>query len=153
MALLNNGTVQAWGNATWLQTSVPSSLTGVAMLSGHYYHCLALRTNGTIVGWGRYDYGQDRAPTWLTNAMAVSTGEEHSLALVPDPPPPTIHVSSSSANLILSWTTLDSYALESATNILGPFFTDAAVLTTNNSTINATIPAVEPARFFRLRKP
>jgi hypothetical protein len=153
MALLNNGTVLAWGNATWLQTSVPSGLDSVAGLSGHYYHCLAVRTNGTIVGWGRNDYGQAHAPAWLTNAIAVSAGELHSLALVPNPP--FIQASNTPAGLVLSWPILpDKYGLVSATNLAGPFASDPAALATNPSsqTISATVPLTGARKFFRLKK-
>jgi alpha-tubulin suppressor-like RCC1 family protein len=154
MALLSNGTVQAWGNATWLQTSVPSGLNSVADLSGHYYHCLALKTNGTIVGWGRNDYGQAQgAPVWLTNAIAVSAGELHSLALVLNPP--LIQVSNTATGLALTWPILPfPYGLQSATNLAGPFAAEPAVLTTNlaNQTISTTLPFSGARKFFRLKK-
>jgi hypothetical protein len=154
MALLSNGTVLAWGNATWLQTSVPSGLSNVAALSGHFYHCLALKTNGTIVGWGRNDYGQAQgAPAWLTNAIAVSAGELHSLALVLSPP--LIQVSNTPTGLVLTWPVLPfPFGLQSATNLAGPFAADAAVLSTNlpNQTISTTVPFTGTRKFFRLKR-
>ena len=46
----------------------------------------------------------------------------------------------------------DAYALESATNLTGPFSVESAVLSTNQQTVNATLPAANPRKFFRLRK-
>ena len=153
MALLSNGTVLAWGNATWLQTSVPSGLNSVADLSGRHYHCLALKTNGIIVGWGRNDCGQASVPGWLTNAIAVSAGELHSLALVLNPP--LIQTSNTPTSLVLAWSIPPhSYGLESATNLTGPFANDTAVLSTNlsNQTVTATVPFNGAQKFFRLKK-
>ncbi len=153
MALGSNGIVYAWGNATWLQTSVPGSLNGVSFVTGTHYHCLALRTNGAVVGWGRNDQGQASTPGWLTNALAVSTGELHSLAIIPNIPPPALTVARSGSNVILSWPVPDApYALESATNLAGPFSLESAVLSTNQQTVSATLPAANPGKLFRLRK-
>ncbi len=154
MALLSNGTVVAWGNATWLQTSVPSGLDSVAALSGSHYHCLAVKTNGTIVGWGRNDYGQALgAPAGLTSAIAVATGELHSLALVANPL--FIQTTNTPSGLVLAWPIPPgTYSLVSATNLAGPFIDDPAALTTNlvNQTITATLPVNGPRKFFRLKK-
>jgi hypothetical protein len=153
MALDSNGIVYAWGNATWLQTSVPSSLNGVSFVTGTHYHCLALRTNGVVVGWGRNDQNQGRPPSWLTNALAVSTGELHSLAIIPNPPPPALTIDRSLLNVIVSWPIPDgAYALESATNLPGPFTLESPILSTNQQTVSATFPAVNARKFFRLRK-
>jgi len=153
MALGSNGIVTAWGNATWLQTSVPGSLNGVSVVTGTHYHCLALRTNGAIVGWGRNDQNQAHAPSWLTNALAVSTGELHSLAIIPNPTPPTLTIARSLSNIIVSWPIPDdAYALESATNLPGPFALESPTLSTNQQTISATFPAANSQKFFRLRK-
>jgi len=153
MALGSNGIVTAWGNATWLQTSVPSSLNGVSFVTGTHYHCLALRTNGVVVGWGRNDQNQAHPPSWLTNALAVSTGELHSLAIIPNPPPPTLTIASSVPNVIVSWPIPDdAYALESATNLPGVFALESPILSTNQQTISATFPAENKQKFFRLRK-
>jgi alpha-tubulin suppressor-like RCC1 family protein len=153
MALGNNGIVTAWGNATWLQTSVPGNLNGVAFVTGTHYHCLALRTNGVVVGWGRNDQNQAHSPNWLTNALAVSTGELHSLAIIPNPPPPTLTIVRSAPNVIVSWSVPeDAYALESATNLLGPFDIESPILSTNQQTVSATVPTANARKFFRLRK-
>jgi len=153
MALGSNGIVTAWGNATWLQTSVPGSLNGVSVVTGTHYHCLALRTNGAIVGWGRNDQNQAHAPSWLTNALAVSTGELHSLAIIPNPTPPTLTIARSLSNIIVSWPIPDdAYALESATNLPGPFALESPTLSTNQQTISATFPAANSQKFSRLRK-
>ncbi len=153
MALGSNGIVTAWGNATWLQTSVPGSLNGVSFVTGTHYHCLALRTNGVVVGWGRNDQNQAHPPVWLTNAMAVSTGELHSLAIIPNPPPPTLSVTRLLSNIIVSWPIpQDAYAMESATNLSGPFKVESPTLSTNQQNVSASFPATAGCKFFRLRK-
>lgn len=52
LALLNNGTVVAWGWNNYGQTTVPTNLTGVAMVTAGWYHSAALLTNGTVTTWG-----------------------------------------------------------------------------------------------------
>ena len=154
MALLNNGTVVAWGNATWLQTSVPSSLNGVTAVSGNHYHCLALRTNGVVVGWGRNDQNQGRPPAWLTNALAVSTGELHSVAIIPNPPAPKLSIRASLTNIILTWPVPEeAFVLASTTSLLNPFTLETPLLYTNAQVVSATLPVSDAKRFYLLRRP
>ena len=47
LALLNNGTVAAWGN----QATVPEGLSNVVAISAGWDHSLALKKDGTVVSW------------------------------------------------------------------------------------------------------
>lgn len=51
-ALLDDGTVKAWGCPGEGQTNVPVGLTGVVALYGAEDYTLALKSDGTIIGWG-----------------------------------------------------------------------------------------------------
>jgi RHS repeat-associated protein len=104
LALLSNGTVEAWGDNTYGQlgngtttSSVSpvtvSGLTGVTAISAGGYHALALLSNGTVEAWGANEYGQlgsgnttssdvPAAVSELGGVTAVSGGHFHSLALL-----------------------------------------------------------------------
>ena len=47
-----SGTVVAWGDNTFGQSSVPAGLTNVIAISGGAEHTLALKADGTVVAWG-----------------------------------------------------------------------------------------------------
>lgn len=85
LALLNNGTVAAWGWNPYGQATVPTNLTGVGMVSAGWYHSVALLTNGTVTAWG-FDapllgYYLTNVPANLTNASVISAQALHTLAL------------------------------------------------------------------------
>jgi alpha-tubulin suppressor-like RCC1 family protein len=109
LALLNNGTVMAWGanefgqlgNGSTTGSYIPalvSGLSGVSAISAGTNHSLALLSNGTVVSWGANEFGQlgngrttgsdvPVAVSGLSGVTAVSssgsTGSgEHSLALL-----------------------------------------------------------------------
>jgi alpha-tubulin suppressor-like RCC1 family protein len=75
------GTVAAWIDNGFGQSTVPFGLNGVKAIAGGYFHSLALRTNGTITGWGYSYYGQATAPSGVTNVVAIAAGFGHSVAL------------------------------------------------------------------------
>ena len=106
LALLQNGTVAAWGNnvsgqlgnrsaiASGVATSVPG-LSGVTAIAAGGSHALALLGNGTVMAWGDNADGQlgngsnrtgatPQRVTGLTGVTAVSAGLRHSLALLTD---------------------------------------------------------------------
>ncbi len=69
LALISNGTVQAWGrndygqlgdgSTTERNAAVPvSTLTGVVQVAGGGYHSLALLSNSQVMGWGRGGDGE-----------------------------------------------------------------------------------------------
>jgi hypothetical protein len=79
-----DGTVVAWGDNGYGQSSVPPNLGPVKALAAGGFHSLAVRANGTVVAWGRNTQGQATVPAGLTNVIAVSGGGGHSLALKSD---------------------------------------------------------------------
>jgi glycerol-3-phosphate dehydrogenase len=82
LALLNNGTVVAWGNNLYGQTNTPNNLTNVIAIAAGSFHSLALTANGTVVSWGLNVYGQTNVPAGLSNVIAIAAGAYHSLALM-----------------------------------------------------------------------
>jgi alpha-tubulin suppressor-like RCC1 family protein len=106
LALLSNGTVEAWGfngagqlgDGTTTSTDGPvpvSSLSGVTAVSAGGYHSLALLSDGTVWAWGANANGQLGNGTTtdsdvpvqvsgLTEVVAISAGAQHSLAVLRD---------------------------------------------------------------------
>jgi alpha-tubulin suppressor-like RCC1 family protein len=98
LALLENGTVMAWGrnadkelgNGTQPNSDVPlvvSGLSEVAAISaGPGEHSLALLKNGTVESWGHsFFFGPSHAPevvSGLSGVKAVAAGRFFSLALL-----------------------------------------------------------------------
>ncbi|MFC3979438.1 RCC1 domain-containing protein [Streptosporangium jomthongense] len=102
VALINDGTVKAWGgngtgqlgDGTTTNRTAPAAVTGltdVRLISSRGYHTLAVLNDGTVKAWGDNDQGQlgdgttvDRktpvAVPGLTNVSDVSAGALHSLA-------------------------------------------------------------------------
>ncbi len=83
LALLNNGTVSAWGNNSYGQTTIPAGLTDVVAIAAGDIFSLALKSDGTVHGWGRnpgYPY------TWVnpiaTNAVAIDANGTNATALL-----------------------------------------------------------------------
>ena len=84
VALKADGTVVAWGNNSYGQTSVPTGLSNVvAIASGgneSANQVLAVKTDGRLVAWGGNN-AQTNVPVGLTNVVAASVGSAHSLIL------------------------------------------------------------------------
>ncbi len=83
LALLNNGTVSAWGSNSSGQTSVPSGLTNVIGIAAGESYSLALKSDGTVHGWGRNPSSPNG--TWTnpiaTNIVAIDAGNYGATAL------------------------------------------------------------------------
>src|SRR5262249_20612066 len=60
--------VQAWGDNSSGQTSVPSNVGDVTLVAGGLSQSLALRADATIAGWGNNADGQITIPAALGNA-------------------------------------------------------------------------------------
>jgi alpha-tubulin suppressor-like RCC1 family protein len=110
LALMNNGTVRAWGlggdgqlgNGTFDSSDVPvkvKNLTDVKAIAAGYIHSLALKENGSVWAWGYNYYGElgngasgdgaDRnVPVKVANlgtgVKAIAAGDDFSLALTKD---------------------------------------------------------------------
>lgn len=77
LALKDNGTIVAWGNAH----KVPDGLNGVTAIAAGKSHSLALKGDGTVVAWGHNNAGQAHVPAGLTGVVAIAAGQGHNLAL------------------------------------------------------------------------
>lgn len=103
LALLNDGTVRAWGKNASGQigdvgatSSVPvpvSGLSGVVAIAARGNYSLALLADGTVRAWGGNEYGQlgngggansalPVAVSGLGGVVAIAAGERHGLAIV-----------------------------------------------------------------------
>ena len=79
------GTVVAWGNNNYGQTTVPSmALTGVTAITAGDGHSVALKSDGTVMAWGASFAGQTSVPVGLSGVTAVAAGWYHTLALKGD---------------------------------------------------------------------
>jgi alpha-tubulin suppressor-like RCC1 family protein len=81
LALRSDGTVVAWGDNQFGQTSVPIGLSNVMAVAAGGTHSLALKKNGSLVEWGDGDNRWIPARAGLSNIVAISSGDSHSLAL------------------------------------------------------------------------
>ena len=84
LGILGDGTVVAWGNNYFGESTVPNGLSGVVAVAGGGEHTLALKSDGTVVAWGSNGYNQSIVPSGLTNVVAIAAGELHSLAVKSD---------------------------------------------------------------------
>ena len=85
LAINSDGTAAAWGDNSFLQSSVPPTVLNVTAVSGGLFSSFALTSGGTVQAWG-YLY-TSFASTYvaevaaLTNIIAISAGNEHGVAL------------------------------------------------------------------------
>jgi len=106
VALLENGTVKAWGNSTVSQlgsagsSNVPLTVNGlgdtVTTIAAGFYHNVALLADGTVKSWGYNAHGQlgngtneDSATPVNVSALegmvtAIAAGYAHTVALLDD---------------------------------------------------------------------
>ncbi|MGA2863507.1 MAG: LamG-like jellyroll fold domain-containing protein [Verrucomicrobiota bacterium] len=84
LALKADGTLVAWGDDTYGQTSVPPDLKNVVAIAGGGYHSCALKADGTLVAWGDDTYGQTNVPPHIKDVVAIAGGGYHSCALKAD---------------------------------------------------------------------
>ncbi|WP_020529584.1 cadherin domain-containing protein [Flexithrix dorotheae] len=83
-ALLDDGTVQAWGINDFGQTSVPAGLDNVVAIGTGDQHMVALKRDGTVVVWGGNEFGQLNVPDDIGKIKSISCGNFHTLAVRED---------------------------------------------------------------------
>lgn len=88
LALRRDGTVVAWGNNEFGQSSVPVGLTNVVAIAAGSEASFALLNNGTVTGWGK----GSTPPPGLNHVAAIAAGSQFALALVTNGIPEGIFV-------------------------------------------------------------
>jgi len=78
LALLEHGTIRAWGPNGY---APPSGLSNVKALAQRTFVSVALFSNGTVTAWGANSFGGATVPPGLDNVVAVAAGGDHGLAL------------------------------------------------------------------------
>ena len=101
LALQSSGTVAAWGNNTYGQSTVPSGLNNVVAISAGQSHSVALKNNGKVVAWGKNWYGESLVPTVLNQVGAIVAAGDRTLAL--GAAMPSLQTETSGTNLNLIW--------------------------------------------------
>ena len=84
LVLHDDGTVSAWGDDEYGQSTVPNGLSDVVAISGGFDHSLALHSDGTVSAWGMDHEGQSTVPDGLFDVVAISAGKYHNIALHSD---------------------------------------------------------------------
>src|SRR5437016_6869622 len=69
LALKPDGTVVAWGNNDYGESTVPAGLSNIVAISGGGEHSLGLMADGTVVAWG-YNSAGSTIPVGLSNVIA-----------------------------------------------------------------------------------
>jgi uncharacterized repeat protein (TIGR02543 family) len=84
VALMKDGTVRAWGDNSYGQSTVPAGLTGVTAIAAGHHHTVALKSDGTLVAWGRDLEGESDVPAGLAGVTAIDAKAYHTVALKSD---------------------------------------------------------------------
>ena len=84
MALLDDGTVAAWGNSGGV-SQLPVGLNSVVAISGGPSHGLALKADGTVVAWGfYYNVGSAYVPAGLNQVVSIAAAYNADFAIKAD---------------------------------------------------------------------
>ena len=78
------GTVVAWGDNIYGESTVPAGLYSVIAIAAGDSHSLALKSDGTVVAWGDNSSGQVSNRPTAPGYIAIAAGSLHSLALKSD---------------------------------------------------------------------
>ncbi len=84
LVVKRDGTVDAYGENRFGQTTVPDGLFGVSQVAAGRNHSLALRLNGRVVGWGANNRLQAAPPEDLQDVVEIAAGDSFSAALLRD---------------------------------------------------------------------
>ena len=81
-AILDDGSVVAWGSTSEYAYHVPYELIGnnAAYITAGSTHFTVLLNDGTVVGWGENFYGQSTPPN-LSNIVHIYSGFHHNYAV------------------------------------------------------------------------
>lgn len=78
LALLDDGTVKAWGSLAYGKTTVPSGLSNVKAIAAGVNHAAALKNDGSVVLWGSCTY----VPSDVANAVAIAATFDRTAAVL-----------------------------------------------------------------------
>jgi alpha-tubulin suppressor-like RCC1 family protein len=78
------GTVVAWGNNSYGQSTIPADLSHVRAIAAGWYHTVALKSDGTVVEWGDNGSGQTTVPAGLNGVIAIAACGSYTAALKSD---------------------------------------------------------------------
>jgi alpha-tubulin suppressor-like RCC1 family protein len=85
LALRQDGSVVAWGNGAYGQSTVPTAArSGVVAIAAGGKHSIALKDDGTVLAWGDNTAGQSSVPSNLKGVKSIAAGASHSVALTGD---------------------------------------------------------------------
>jgi hypothetical protein len=84
LALLDDGTIVAWGDNSHGQLDVPPLTDRPIQLAAGFDHSMALLDNGRVIAWGSNRFGQAPATIAHNQVRAIAAGGYHSLALRAD---------------------------------------------------------------------
>jgi alpha-tubulin suppressor-like RCC1 family protein len=84
LGLRSDGTVAAWGNNLYGQSSVPTNLGSVIAVAAGSYFSLALKSDGSVIGWGRdtSTYQTLTNRILATNAVSIDAKGANGVALL-----------------------------------------------------------------------
>ncbi len=84
LAVILNGTVDAWGNNQYGQLAIPVGTGNVLEVAGGAYASMALKSDGTVTAWGLSGFAQSYVPAGLSNVVGIAYQGATSLALRSD---------------------------------------------------------------------
>ena len=167
VAVKEDGSVVAWGNNEYGQTTVPPEAdSGVIAVAAGTYHTLALKIDGTVVAWGTSDFGhentvgnfgQTNIPTGLKRVTAIAAGGFHSVVLIGTglDLPASLGVQRHENELILSWPSdAIGFVLQAAPSLTSPVaWSDVeATPAIVEARFTVSLPFSANTRFYRLKR-
>ena len=86
LALKSDGSVVAWGDNSFGQTTIPvAAQSGVISVTAGYTHALALKDDGSVIAWGENWAGSTTVPdSAQSGVISIAAGYVFSLALKSD---------------------------------------------------------------------
>jgi hypothetical protein len=146
VALKSDGSVLAWGDNQFGQTSVPiAAKSGVTAIAAAGNHSVALKSDGSVLAWGTKEvFGQTNVPAGLLPALAIAAGFHLTVAIVRDPAPSLTILRNADQTVSLSWR--GAGALEQTASLTAPNW-QPAPSQANPQTISIT----DVMKFYRVK--